>query len=331
MYSIRVHCLFAVSRSDGWRERCECGVAQVDLAPVDAWLVTSRMQSMTGFGRGVAARDGWEIAVVLSSVNRKALEVAVSLPREWQSFEPEINAAVREKIARGRVHVALEVHGGAAGALNWDETALESLLDRLAALAAKRGVPFVPTPETFLLAANASRSESASLELEKAIDLIRAALAPALKELVAMRAKEGEALARDITQRAAALAAMVEAIARRAPGVIQNYRESLLQRLRGAGLDLDLNDERVLKEIALFADRIDIAEELTRLRSHFQQLATLVADKEPIGRKAEFLLQEIGREIHTIGSKANDLEIARVVIDFKNELERVREQIQNVE
>jgi uncharacterized protein (TIGR00255 family) len=120
-------------------------------------------------------------------------------------------------------------------------------------------------------------------------------------------------------------------IAERAPQVPKNYREQLMQRLRQAGLELDLSDDRVLKEIALFADRCDIAEELTRLRSHFEQFTALLKSAGEIGRKSEFILQEMGREVHTIGSKANDLTISRNVIELKNELERVREQIANVE
>jgi uncharacterized protein (TIGR00255 family) len=123
----------------------------------------------------------------------------------------------------------------------------------------------------------------------------------------------------------------VEAIVVRAPQVPVNYREQLMKRLRDAGLELDLNDERVLREIALFADRCDVSEEITRLRSHFEQFTALLKSEAEIGRKAEFILQEIGREVNTIGSKANDVTIARAVIELKNELERVREQIANVE
>lgn len=289
------------------------------------------MRSMTGFGRGSAARDGWEVAVQVSSVNRKALEVFVSLPREWQPFEPEIAAAVRERVSRGRIQVAVEAHGAATEGMTWDEAAVAAVLDRLSAFAASRRVPFVVTPELLFQVASANRSDSASLPLERALELIHAALEPALTELVAMRGREGEALGRDLAQRNAALAAVVEQVARRAPSSLSNYREGLLQRLRQAGLELNLDDERVLKEIALFADRIDISEELTRLRSHLAQFGALVQQSEPVGRKAEFILQEVGREIHTVGSKANDIEIARAVIEFKNELERIREQIQNVE
>jgi uncharacterized protein (TIGR00255 family) len=123
----------------------------------------------------------------------------------------------------------------------------------------------------------------------------------------------------------------IEAIATRAPQITGGYRDQLMLRLRTAGLQLDVSDERVLKEVALFADRCDISEELTRLRSHMVQLADLLRADGEVGRKAEFILQEIGREIHTIGSKANDLQISQRVIELKNELERVREQVANVE
>ncbi len=146
-----------------------------------------------------------------------------------------------------------------------------------------------------------------------------------------MRAREGEALLVDFLARLEILRRHVDAIAARAPAVPAAYREQLLQRLRQAELALDVNDERVLKEIALFADRCDVTEELTRLRSHFEQFTALVRSEAEIGRKSEFILQEIGREVNTIGSKANDLTISRAVIELKNELERVREQIANVE
>ena len=146
-----------------------------------------------------------------------------------------------------------------------------------------------------------------------------------------MRAKEGEALLVDFIKRSETLHRHVEAIANRAPQVPANYREQLMKRLRDAGLELDLEDERVLREIALFADRCDVTEEITRLRSHFDQFAGLLKSDGEIGRKSEFILQEIGREVNTIGSKANDVTIARAVIELKNELERVREQMANVE
>jgi uncharacterized protein (TIGR00255 family) len=146
-----------------------------------------------------------------------------------------------------------------------------------------------------------------------------------------MRAREGEALLVDFIRRSETLHRLVEGIAARAPQVPAGYREHLMKRLREAGLELNLDDERVLREIALFADRCDVTEEITRLRSHLEQFSALLKSEGEIGRKAEFLLQEIGREVNTIGSKANDVTIARAVIELKNELERVREQMANVE
>jgi len=179
--------------------------------------------------------------------------------------------------------------------------------------------------------ASAERQPAQSPSAEEARAPVLAALAEALRGFAAMRAREGRALQDDLLARLAVLGGQVDTVAARAPRVPGAYRELLFKRLRDAGLELDLNDERVLKEIALFADRCDISEELTRLRSHLDQLGQLLRAEGEIGRKAEFLLQEVARESHTIGSKANDLEIAKAVIEFKNELERVREQIANVE
>jgi uncharacterized protein (TIGR00255 family) len=146
-----------------------------------------------------------------------------------------------------------------------------------------------------------------------------------------MRAKEGEALLVDLLGRGEFLRRDVDTIAARAPQVAPAYRDQLMRRLREAGLELDLDDERVLREIALFADRCDISEEITRFRSHLEQLTALLRSEGEIGRKADFILQEMGREANTMGSKANDLAIARAVIELKNELERIREQLANVE
>lgn len=289
------------------------------------------MKSMTGIGRGSAARAGWEVVVQASSVNRKSLEVSFSLPREWQMIEPQLTGIVRERFARGRVHVSVDVHSPAASGPRWDDAAVGAMLDRLADLAARRNVAFAVTPELLFQIATASVGESSILVSDEAVALVSEALKPALDGLAETRAREGANLAADLRSRLEIMRSAAESIAALAPATVDKYRETLLERLRKAGLELDVSDERVLKEIALFAERIDIAEELTRLRSHLEHFESLIGAEEPSGRKAEFILQEIGREVHTIGSKANDIEIARLVIGLKNEFERVREQIQNVE
>jgi uncharacterized protein (TIGR00255 family) len=290
------------------------------------------MKSMTGYGRATAELAGFSLTVQVSSVNRKTLDLTVKLPEEWESLEPAIGEAVRKFAARGKVHVDIELTGDTSTTqTRWDEAAAAEALKRLGAFAKKQKIPFKPTPELLWQVANAQKRGTELPATETAQPVVAQALTQALREFAAMRAKEGETLMVDFIKRSELLHRQVEAIAVRAPQVPKNYREQLLKRLRDAGLELNLDDERVLREIALFADRCDVTEEITRLRSHFDQFATLLKSDGEIGRKSEFILQEIGREVNTIGSKANDLTIARAVIDLKNELERVREQIANVE
>lgn len=290
------------------------------------------MKSMTGYGRATAALAGASLTVQVSSVNRKTLDLTLGLPEEWESLEPAIGELVRKFASRGKVHVAIEVTGDkAAPQATWDEEAASAALDKLAAFAAKKGVPFAPSAELLWQLANAQRIATEFPAADAAEPVVTGTLVAALEAFVAMRAKEGAALLNDFLRRSETLRRHVEEIATRAPQVPVSYREQLMKRLRDAGLELNVDDERVLKEIALFADRCDVTEELTRLRSHLAQFATLLTSDGEIGRKAEFLLQEIGREVNTIGSKANDITIARGVIELKNELERIREQIANVE
>jgi uncharacterized protein (TIGR00255 family) len=290
------------------------------------------MKSMTGYGRATAAIEGFSLTVQVSSVNRKTLDLTLACPEEWESLEPALGELVRKFATRGKVHVDIELTGDTAGTeASWDEEAANAALERLRDFAARQGVEFRPTADLLWQVANAQRRANELPTAEAAQKVVTDTLATALRSFAAMRAKEGEALLVDFIHRAQTLHRQVEAIATRAPQVPVNYREQLLKRLREAGLELDLNDERVLREVALFADRCDVTEEITRLRSHFEQFATLLKSEGEIGRKAEFLLQEIGREVNTIGAKANDLTIARAVIELKNELERVREQMANVE
>jgi uncharacterized protein (TIGR00255 family) len=290
------------------------------------------MKSMTGYGRATAPLGKHTLTVQVSSVNRKTLDLTVKLPREWESLETLVGELVRQNAVRGKVHVEVELTGTAGVAeIDWDEAAASVLFKRLAQFSSSRGVDFKPTPELLLTLLNSQRKGSSLPDVDVAEPIVADTLAKALKEFSSMRAKEGASLLADFTKRLDILSGHIGTVATRAPQVPAAYRDSLHKRLREAGLELDLADERVLKEIALFADRCDITEELTRLRSHLDQFTTLLKSNGEIGRKSEFILQEIGREVHTIGSKANDLEISKNVIELKNELERIREQIANVE
>ena len=296
------------------------------------------MKSMTGYGRATAALGTYTLTVQVNSVNRKTLDLALSLPSEWEEFETPAGELVRKYAARGKVGVRFDVTGaeGAqaqAQAITWDEAAVDATLDHLATQAARRGVKFEITTDLLWSVASAQRKKTEFPTGETVQATVLATLEEALKAFSAMRAKEGAALLSDFTNRVAIINGHVDAVAALAPTVAPAWREQLLKRLResGLGLDLKIDDERILKEVALFADRCDIAEELTRLRSHIGQFSALLRGDAEIGRKAEFILQEMGREVNTIGSKANNIDISRRVIEMKNELERVREQIANVE
>lgn len=290
------------------------------------------MNSMTGYGRATVEIEALQLAVEVTTVNRKNLDIAISLPKEWQRVEPEVAEVVRAEVQRGRVNVFINIEGagGNDGAL-FDPAAVEAGLRELSALSHRLGVPFEPDARLLFDIATAPRGRSALPEAEAVAPKLLHAVKAALAEMVQMRAREGEALQKDLADRREQILRRLTKIREASGRVVPDYRETLLKRLRQAGLEFSLEDDRVLKEIALFADRCDISEELVRLESHLEQFREFLEAREPVGRKMEFLLQEIGREFNTIGSKASDSAISRLVIDCKNEIERIREQVQNVE
>lgn len=290
------------------------------------------MKSMTGYGRATASLENSTLTIQVNSVNRKTLDLSLSMPSAWEDLESAVREAVRNMVSRGKVHVRIELTSADDNSgLSWDEPAVKDTLRRLQATTEGEGIVFEPTTELVWQVANAHRQNGGTIEADKARETVVQTLAQALESFVGMRSTEGAALLEDFVSRLKILQELAEKIAERAPEVAPAHRDALLKRLREGDLHLDVDDERVLKEIAFFADRCDVTEELTRLRSHFDQFGQLIRSDHEIGRKAEFLLQEIGREVNTIGSKANDLTIARQVIEMKNELDRVREQIANVE
>lgn len=289
---------------------------------------------MTGYGRGSAATEAGAVLVVeLNAVNRRHQETVFSMPREWQALEMPMTEAIRKVVRRGRVQVLARLEPGSGAQTSpWNEAAAEASFKRLQDLARAWDCQEQPTSDTLLKVLLLHRDEGPSTVATSLEAPALQALAEALTGLQQMRTREGEALALDLRQRCTTLAELREAIAGASTGASRHYQEALLERLRQMQLDLNLEDERVLKEIALFADRSDVSEELTRLASHLEQFAeTLAIEDEAIGRKLEFILQEINREFTTIGSKGNLIEVSRGVIEAKNELERVREQLQNVE
>lgn len=290
------------------------------------------MNSMTGFGRASAALGLSTVSVRVTSVNRKVFDLKIALPEEWSELEAGIAEEVRKVATRGALQLRIELAAAqGSGEVDFDEGAAAAWLARLRAFAEAQGGSFAPDTQTIAAVAGQFRRRMEPPPVAEAQPVVLAAVREALAGLVGMRATEGAALRADFDARLTLLGEHIEAIAERAPEVVKSAREALLKRLRESGLELRVDDERVLREVALFADRCDIAEELTRFRSHHAQLKKLLAGSGEIGRKAEFILQEMGREVNTTGAKANDYEIARRVIELKNELERIKEQIANVE
>lgn len=291
------------------------------------------MNSMTGFGRGTAAVEGIQITLELNSVNKRSLETAFSLPKEWCSLESAIAEKLKMAFQRGRIQAWLqyEAAGEKARGLAFDRAGVMQTLTELSELADIAGIVFSPSADVFWQIAYQNR-KTAELPKAEAVEApVLEALAAAIGQMAAMRATEGAALQRDLSARINTLERLTTDIAKAREGLTQLYREALLQRLKQLNLELDLNDERVLKEVSIFADRCDVTEELTRLASHLQQFREALQDTQPVGRKLEFLVQEIHREFNTVGSKANQLETSKYVIEAKNEIERIREQVQNVE
>jgi len=290
------------------------------------------MKSMTGYGRASAAISGGTLTAQVSSVNRRSFDLTVRTPGDWESLEGEIEQRVRRVASRGKINVDIEfAPAKGRDEVAWNDTTIGAALDKLAALADARRIPFEPTADLLWQVANSQRVAAETPAAAAVRAELLGVLEEALRGFAAMRAKEGEALHVDFIERIGLCRRHMDVVAARAPSVAPAYRVQLLKRLREAGLELDVNDERVLREIALFADRCDVSEEITRFRSHLEQLSGLLRSEDEIGRKAEFILQEMGREANTIGSKANDLAISKCVIELKNELERVREQMANVE
>lgn len=290
------------------------------------------MYSMTGFGRRQTSFAGTDLSVEINSVNRRNLEVSVSLPREWQSLERDIQTILRGQFNRGKLHVSIQAQPAAAeGGFHWDEAGLASSLQRLAKVAAREGIDWPPGADALVRLAALNKVEALLPDSGEIAAELMDSVRLAAEELRTMRGTEGSALEVDLRERLGELRGAVSSIRRESATTVSRYRELLMQRLGQAELDIDLSDERVLKEIALFADKCDISEEQTRLDSHFDQFTECLDAGSPIGRKLEFILQEVNREFNTIGSKSNNVEVSRLVIEAKNEIERIREQIQNVE
>ncbi len=289
---------------------------------------------MTGCGRGECARDGFKVTIEVNSVNRKQSEIAVGLPRDLEPLEPRMRDEINRHVSRGRlnVRVALQSAGAKAkGAARFDLEVAKAYGREFSRLAKALKLSDAVTLDLVARAPGVMQTAEPELDAEALWPVVEKALKQSLAALVKMREREGAHLKKDLQARIGTIRKAVTAVAQHAPESQRRYREQLFERVKTAGLSLPVDDERLLKEVVLFADRSDISEEMTRLQSHFQQFEDCVKSAEPVGRTLDFLTQEMNREVNTIGSKANDAAISREVVLMKTELEKFREQVQNVE
>jgi uncharacterized protein (TIGR00255 family) len=290
------------------------------------------MRSMTGFGLGEAQLAPGKLAVEIRGVNHRFLDVRVRLPRELADLATFVEQLAREKLTRGRYEVAVRMDGAVLGAPVIDRDRARSAYKALCELRDELA-PGTDVPLSVLGAMPDLFVSTVEREIERVHGATRTAFEAAIAALDGMRRKEGAALRDDLVRRMERVKTLARDVERRAPEVIEAHRKRLrdrADRLR-ASTELEVDAARLEQEIAMFAERSDVCEELTRLDSHCAQFASLLQAEEPIGRRLDFLLQEMAREANTVGAKSPDALIAHAIVEVKAEIERMREQVQNVE
>lgn len=290
------------------------------------------MQSMTGFGLGEAALGAGRVTLELRALNHRFLDVRVRVPNEIADHSFYLEQLVRERLARGRFDLGVRVTGAALPTVSFSveraRAVYAALLELRDALA-----PGTPVPLAAVTALPELITTPPDIDTESLRSALAAAFERALTHLFEMRGREGAALAREIAQRVGSCRRLLAELRGRASSLVETYRARLRERLERllSGTTLQLEPGRFEAELALLADRSDVSEELARLSSHFDQFEQVLTAEGPVGRRLDFLLQEIGREANTIGAKSQDAPTAHLVVELKAEVERIREQVQNVE
>ena len=290
---------------------------------------------MTGFGEGHRSTDGLDASVEARTINNRYFKLSVRAPDGYTAMEPLVEAVVKDAIRRGTVQVNLRIRRQTSPEdFTINEVVLRSYQQQLEKLYAAANVGDEVLLESILgLPGIVSEASVAGADIDSAWPIVKEALDEALSHLAEMRQREGEAMAADLEDNCQALSTELDAIEKRAPLVVQSYADRLRERLTKllAEHEVKVEPSDIVREVGIFAERSDIAEEIVRLRSHLQQFDTIMQSGDSVGRKMEFVTQEMFRETNTIGSKANDAEIAAHVVQIKATIERMREMIQNVE
>jgi len=292
------------------------------------------IKSMTGYGRSQQQISGWDITVEIKAVNHRYFEFSCRAPRNCGYMEDKLKSLVQSGIARGKTDLYLQI---ASTGENNDETVkvnlelAKSYMESLAKLSEATGLPMEISLSSLSRYPDVLTPERVAVDEDALWEAVSAVAKEALANFIAMRETEGKKLKEDLLSRLDTVLALTAEVEKQSPQTVENYRNRLYQKLSTLLADRTIDDARVLTEAAIFADRIAVDEETVRLKSHVDQFRGILESDEPIGRKLDFLTQELNRESNTIGSKAQDSKILSIVVDLKSELEKIREQIQNIE
>ncbi len=292
-----------------------------------------KLLSMTGYGSAKGSVEGQEITVELKSVNNRYLDCSVRLPRNFLFAEDTVKQAVSAGVSRGKVDVFVSSQASqdSGTVVSVNEELARGYRDAVARIAETLGLESGLNAFSLARFPDVLTVERRELDKDKAAAALSEITAKAVEEFNAMREREGERLRRDMLGKLETIEGLVSVVEERSPQTVKEYRERLEARLRDILADRSLDEQRVITEAAIFADRTAVDEETVRLRSHIAQFRTMLEEGSPIGRKMDFLVQEFNRESNTIGSKCSDASLAKVVVDLKSEIEKIREQLQNVE
>lgn len=292
-----------------------------------------KLLSMTGYGSAKGSVEGQEITVELKSVNNRYLDCSVRLPRNFLFAEDTVKQAVSAGVSRGKVDVFVSALASqdSGTVVSVNEELARGYRDAVARIAETLGLESGLNAFSLARFPDVLTVERRELDKDKAAAALSEITAKAVEEFNAMREREGERLRRDMLGKLETIEGLVSVVEERSPQTVKEYRERLEARLRDILADRSLDEQRVITEAAIFADRTAVDEETVRLRSHIAQFRTMLEEGSPIGRKMDFLVQEFNRESNTIGSKCSDASLAKVVVDLKSEIEKIREQLQNVE
>ena len=291
------------------------------------------IKSMTGYGRSVETRNGREFTVELRSVNNRYLDCSVRLPRVLTFAEEAVKQAVKSVVSRGKVDVfiTLRTEGGEDAQVSLNKTVVEGYLAAMRQMVTECGVRDDISVSTLSRLPEVFSVEKPQVDEEELLSDLMAVVNSALANYDAMRTVEGQALDKDLRNRGAAILELVSQVEAGNGQTVIDYRTKLENKLREVLENTAIDESRILTEAAIFADKVAVDEETVRLRSHLKQMEAMLTGGGAIGRKLDFLLQEMNREANTIGSKCTDVKLARIVVDIKAELEKIREQTQNIE